>query len=43
MDFELNIKVDSIDEFNLVDKFIYKSESYDGWGEYECKLYIYFK
>lgn len=35
VDFELNIKVDKTEEFKLVDKFIYKSKSYDGWGEYE--------
>lgn len=34
--FELNINIDNVNDFKLVDKFIYRAESYEGWGEYEC-------
>lgn len=41
MEFELNIKIKDKNEFQLIDKIIYKSNYDEKWGEFERIIYIF--
>lgn len=42
LNFELNIQVQNTNEFQVMDKILYKNKSDEIWGEYEGKNKFFF-